>query len=126
MAISGDMVKRQMWTARFARYLTSGLSVARFCKQEQVSPNTFYYWAKRLRTACAPSRTERAVAPRRASATSIADGNMPEAVVRFRWRSGTEVVVPADCLGVIRLLAARLAETGGRRGEAFQEVVVKV
>ena len=46
-------------------------------------------------------------------------------MVRFRWRSGTEVVVPADCLEAIRCLAECLAEAGDYRGEAFQEVVVK-
>ena len=51
MASSGDLEKRQAWVARFARYRASGLSVARFCKEERLSANTFFYWAKRLRTA---------------------------------------------------------------------------
>jgi hypothetical protein len=46
-------------------------------------------------------------------------------VVRFRWKGGTEVVVPAGSLGAIRCLAECLGQAGGRRGEAFQEVVVK-
>ena len=48
-----------------------------------------------------------------------------EAVVRFRWKSGTEAVVPADCLETIRCLGECLAEADGRRRDAFQEVVVK-
>jgi hypothetical protein len=45
--------------------------------------------------------------------------------VRFCWNAGVEVWVPADCLEAIRCLAECLAKTGGRRAEAFQEVVVK-
>ena len=119
MAISGDVEKRRIWVAMFAKHRASGISVARFCKQERVSPNTFYYWAKRLRTAMAPAPSwpERA-----APATS---SSRREAVVCFRWKSGAEVVVPAECLEAIRCLAEFVAESGVRRGEAFQEVVVK-
>jgi len=46
--------------------------------------------------------------------------------VRFRWKTGTEVRVPADCLEVIRCLAECLTTSGDHRDEAFQEVVVKV
>ena len=123
MASSGDSEKRQAWAARFARHQASGLSVARFCKQERVSANTFYYWAKRLRRPSAwPVRT---VPPRQAAAKPTADDSTRGAVVRFRWKSGTEVIVPADCLETIRCLAECLAEAGGHRSKVFQEVVVK-
>jgi hypothetical protein len=122
MANAGGADKRRVWEARFGRYRASGLSVTRFCKQERVAANTFYYWAKRLRAASAPSWSV-PVVPSRQAATKPAAGSTREAVVRFRWKSGTEVVVPADCLETIRCLAECLAEAGGR--EAFQEVVVK-
>ena len=127
MVSLGDVEKRRAWAGRFARYRASGLSVARFCKQERVSPHTFYYWAKRLRTAssAAPSWTDRAIMPRHASTPSLPNSSTREAVVRFRWKSGAEVVVPADCLEAIRCLAKCLAEAGDCRGEPFQEVVIK-
>jgi hypothetical protein len=124
MASLGDAAKRQAWVAKFARYRASGLSVARYCKQEQVSANTFYYWAKRLKTASTALRARRAVSSRRAAADPTADGTR-EAVVRFRCTSGAEVLVPADCLETIRCLAECFAEASHPRGEAFQEVVVK-
>ena len=71
-------------------------------------------------------RTDRAIPPRHASATTPAGGNTREPVVRFRWKTGTEVRVPADCLEAIRCLAECLARRTEHPGEAFQEVVVKV
>ncbi len=87
----------------------------------------FYYWAKRLRTASAMAslRADRAIPPRYASATTPAS-NPREPVVRFRWTTGMEVRVPADCLEAIRCLAECLARRTEHPGEAFQEVVVKV
>ena len=127
MASLGDVQKRQAWAARFARYRASESSVARFCKQERVSPNTFYYWAKRLRTTLAPAASwaDRAVPLQHASERSATDNSAREAVVRFRWNTGVEVLVPAECLEAIRCLAKYLVEVGDRHGEAFQGVVVK-
>jgi hypothetical protein len=126
MVSSKDAQKRQAWKARFARYRSSGLSVARFCKQERVSTNTFYYWAKRLRTASAPAASwaDRAFPPRDAAATPSPDSNTRGAMVRFYGTTGVEVSVPADCLEAIRCLAECL-KAGDHRSEAFQEVVVK-
>lgn len=128
MVSSGDAQKRRAWETRFARYRASGLSVARFCGQERVSVNTFYYWAKRLRagSARASSRADRTISPRRASATTAAGSNARKPVVRFCWKTGPEVRVPADCLEAIRCLAECLARSGEHPGEAFQEVVVKL
>ncbi len=128
MVSSEDVQKRRAWEARFARHRASGLSVARFCKQERVSANTFYYWAKRLRTASATASlwADRTIPPRHVSVTTPTGSNTRGPVVRFRWKTGTEVRVPADCLEVIRCLAECLARRGEQPGEAFQEVVVKV
>ena len=125
MTSSGDIQKRRAWKSRFARYHASGLSVARFCEQERVSTHTFYYWVKRLKTASAPSWGSRALPARCVSAPPTSDGNTRGATVRFRWNADVQVLVPADCLEAIRCLAKCLAEVGGRRGEAFQEVVLK-
>lgn len=41
--------KQLVWQQRLERFRASGFGVARFCRHECVSVNTFYYWAKRLR-----------------------------------------------------------------------------
>jgi hypothetical protein len=127
MVIPGAVQKWRAWETRFARYRTSGLSVARFCAQERVSTNTFYYWAKRLKAASgqAAARNDPQRRPQSPAALPTRDSNARQAVVQFRWSTGAEVWVPADCLEALRVLAECLARTGGRPAEAFQEVVVK-
>jgi hypothetical protein len=46
------------------------------------------------------------------------------ALVRFRWTSGVEAFVPADCLATIRSLVECLQQVSVERPDAFQEVVV--
>ena len=121
MAISGDGQKRRAWEARFARFHASGYSVVRFCQEERVSTNTFYYWAKRLKVASSDPRRRR----QPPSVPATADRSVRQAMVRFRWETGTEARVPADCLEALRCLAECLAGPGPRSAEAFQEVVVK-
>lgn len=40
--------KLDLWNARLARFLSSPLSVTRFCQDEGITVSSFYYWAKRL------------------------------------------------------------------------------
>jgi hypothetical protein len=124
---SEDAQKRRTWEARITRYRASGLSVKRFCAQEGVSTHTFYYWTKRLKAVSGrrPPRGNPASRPARSSAPSTMDGKVPEAIVRFCWSTGVEVLVPADCLAAVRCLAECLGRSGESRAEAFQEVVVK-
>lgn len=118
MVSSGNAEKRRAWQVRFARYRSSGLSVAQFCEQERVSPKAFYYWANQLKT----SKT--GVSSSLSAARNV-DSNGQAATVRFRWTDGAEVLVPAECLGVIRCLVECIMSLGDCHGEGFQEVVVK-
>src|SRR5262245_2129861 len=44
------------WQQRLDRFPTCGLSVAAFCRSEDISVQSFYYWKRRL-TAAPPSPT---------------------------------------------------------------------
>jgi hypothetical protein len=126
-----DVQKRQQWEQRFERHRASGLTVGRFCANERVSVNTFYYWAKRLGT---PSRRPQIVraqksrerAPQRVRQTAapglVAAGNA--AVVLFRLNAAVEVSVPADCLDVIRCLANCVQHAPAEHSNRFHELVV--
>ena len=125
-----DVEKRRAWEVRFERFRASGLSVARFCKQERVSLHTFYYWVKRVGSNSARPSTSAAGNPPRRSRPSVkpaaTTGRIANAaMVRFSWNAGVEVSVPADCLSVIRCLAECLQHTHTERPDAFQELVVR-
>ena len=124
-----DVQKRRQWKQRLERHRASGLTVGRFCADERVSVNTFYYWAKRLggpslKPRIAPA--EKASEGRRPSVRQAAAPDLVEnvAVVRFRLNAAVEVSVPADCLDVIRCLANCVQHSQLDRHTAFHEVVV--
>lgn len=126
-----DIQKRREWEQRFERYRAGGLTVGRFCANERVSVNTFYYWAKRIGSRPSRSRTDQPDKTsegvpqrvRQAAPLDLATATN-EAVVRFRLSSAVEVSVPANCLEVIRCLALCVQPAPAERGTAFQEVVV--
>lgn len=123
-----DVAKRRAWEVRFGRFRASGLSVGRFCEQERVSVNTFYYWAKRVGANAVRPFPSGAGHTLRRSRPSVkpaarAGGIASAALVRFSWKAGVEVSVPADCLGVIRCLVECLQHPQAERPESFQELV---
>lgn len=48
MAKGVDGAKREEWRRRLAAFDSSGLTVVDFCRREQVSQASFYYWSKRV------------------------------------------------------------------------------
>ena len=124
-----DIQKRREWGQRFERYRSGGLTVGRFCANERVSVNTFYYWARRVGSQ--PDRPQADQAdeapegrPQRVRQAAASDLATNAAVVRFRLSAAVEVWVPANCLEVIRFLAHCVQHSPAERGYAFQEVVV--
>ena len=49
-----DAAKRAVWAERVAAQAASGLSVARFCREQQVAPWQLHYWRRRV--AAVPAR----------------------------------------------------------------------
>ena len=41
-------IKIREWSARLERYRRLGITLAQFCREEQVSVPSFYYWRNRL------------------------------------------------------------------------------
>lgn len=125
-----DVEKRRAWEVRVERFRASGLTIARFCEQEQVSVHTFYYWANRVGSnSVKPSSSGTGKASRRSRSSlkpaSTAGGTSNAALVRFSWNAAVEVSVPADCLDAIRCLAECLPHRRAEHSHAFQELVVR-
>ena len=124
-----DVQKQRQWEERFRRYRSGGLTVERFCAEERVSPNTFYYWARRVGSQRAKPRSAPAgqtleQMPERARQAAAPDLAADAGVVRFRLNTAVEVWVPANCLAVIRCLADCLQGSAAEPATGFQEVIV--
>lgn len=51
MAKGFDVAKWDAWRTRLATFDSQGGTVAEFCRREEVSQASFYYWARRIRHA---------------------------------------------------------------------------
>ena len=115
-------MKSQEWQGRFERYRASGLTIGRFCAEEGVSLNTFYYWSKRVGPHVDVNSTVRPT--RTTAARPMSDSVAPTSMVRFRLSAAVEVMVPAHCLDAIRCLADSAHQPRSESAGAFHEVVV--
>jgi hypothetical protein len=43
-----DAAKEMFWRRTLARYVTSGLTIAEFCKKEGLERHTFYHWRETI------------------------------------------------------------------------------
>ena len=96
MARSISVRKAQQWQQRLARFQSSRQSVVAFCRQEGVTPQSFYYWRKGL--AKASSQPGVAAQP---PAGFRPVRIVPAAGVSVQLPGGTQLVVPlADADGL--------------------------
>ena len=66
--------RAEQWRERLEQQAGSGKSVAAFCREQGIAPQTFYWWRNRL------SRQEAGAVPPPAAASSFLDlGTMPVA-----------------------------------------------
>ena len=101
--------RESYWRGMLARQKRSGLSVAAFCRREQISPPSFYQWRRRL-----------ANGPRSESAPQFVPVSIqPPAGADFEIRlpSGVSVVAPSGFeQAALRRLLQVVAEL--ERGDA--------
>ena len=126
-----DGGKRAEWQKRLDDFYASGLTVAQFCRQVDVTPHTFYYWKKRLGRS---SEKRRDLAERKlgkksggeVAATPIGSKSNG-ALVTFTWGSTLHISVPAHCVDAIRCVleyASQLTDDPSDSMKSFQEVVL--
>ena len=72
MARVVDEVKLKAWRRRLADFESSGLSVAAFCRRENIGASRFYYWSGKVREAGAEDSQASASGNGRAASRSSA------------------------------------------------------
>jgi hypothetical protein len=98
-------VKNEEWRKRLGRFDGSGLTVAEFCRREQVSQASFYYWAKRIRQAGTGVATQHA--QRKASVVSSLD-EVSNDFVEVICPGSIRVRIPTGRLGAVAALVRDL------------------
>jgi hypothetical protein len=79
-----NQVLRDQWRQRIKRQRESGLSIAEFCRREDVSTHGFYVWRRNLREASRwrrEPRTDARLQSRRRSAVVTSRGPLRKALV---------------------------------------------
>ena len=104
--------KAQEWRQRLVRFEKSRHTINEFCRQEGVSPQSFYLWRKRL-AALSPPVTKQ-------PAESSADGFRPVRLLRaagvsVRLPGGTRLVVPTADAQSLHLVIKTLALVDAKR-----------
>ena len=102
--------KAQEWRQRLVRSKKSGHSIQEFCRQEGVSPQSFYLWRRRLAQAPVgekpPARPEEGFRPVRL---------LPAANVSVQLPGGTQLAVPLSDPQALRLVIDTLARVDANR-----------
>lgn len=109
MAGYSDSVKVRQWQRRMRRFERSRRSVARFCRDEQVSVPSFYQWRKKLRELAETSGQAEPVAGfkpvRLVGSSSLA----------IRLPGGTQLDVPTADPEILQLVIQTLARADAQR-----------
>jgi transposase-like protein len=104
MARTVDGEKLAEWRRRFARYRTSGLTVAEFCRREGVAAGRWKYWQQQAERLTA-SEPRRPVSRTVFQAVEI----IPRRAVVVRFPGGATLEIPDDRIDLVRLAIDRMA-----------------
>ncbi len=104
-----DRRKLAAWRRRLARQEASGLTVAAFCRREQVSVSLWKYWQRQVvRETSVGSGTPPVRPPMPFAAVEI----IPRRSVYLRFPGGATMEIPDDRIDLVRLAIDRMAMQG--------------
>ena len=110
--------KLHQWATRLDRFRRSGKSLAQFCRDEDVSIPTFYYWRKRIEASPASHASSTAAAV--ATDSAIDSGYSG---VRFTIQAGA---VKIEChSNSLQAIDVVLSWAARRESSGFQQLIVQ-
>ncbi len=110
------MGRAATWRERFGRQRRSGLSIAEFCRREDVASASFYAWRKRLKADKANSPQPRFV-PLEMDLAETAGGG-----VQIELPGGAVVRLPEQASAELIATAIHAAMHGATHGVSIDEV----
>lgn len=124
-----DSKKLAIWSERFKKFRESGLSIARFCANENVSVSCFSYWTQKLESIDK-------IAPRNRGAVGdlknvLGEQNLGGRTLQtqpsfsIRINDSIQISVPVDCLEAFRCVMQCVQELQiSTPSDRFHRVVV--
>lgn len=115
MGRSASATRRSQWQKRLGRFTRSQMTVAEFCRREEVSVASFYQWRRKL--------AETATAEEEAFRPSAVPTFVPVQVaasadLQVDFPNGTRLTLPAHDRELVKLSIAAIAVAQTTTGEA--------
>ena len=124
MARRQSDAKRSQWADRLRKQVTSGLSIAAFCRKHSISEARFYYWKRRLKnpepSSNAKRRSPRSDTPRFVQLHGASVSLTP--CVEISVPSGALIRIPADNVAAIEAAVGVVATPSARSREDVVDV----
>lgn len=136
MARRADPELREWWQELMDEWSASSLTVAEFCRLQEVSTASFYYWRRKLQAfqderldadpsgAFLPVQVTNATSGEsrvpRTQVETTADG---DGKVRVSLPSGVQVELPASDRLLVQSVITALVEADGRQANSYQRPV---
>ena len=115
MGRSASAARRSLWQGRLGWFTRSPMTVAEFCRHEEVSMAYFYQWRRKLD---APATAEKMAVERYARSTFIPVHVTAGSNVRVVFPNGTRLTLPAHDHELVKLSIAAIAVARTATGEA--------
>ena len=106
--------KRSQWRERFRRFARSKLSVAEFCRREQVSVPSFYRWRRELAESSSNGPARRSPACGRFVPVQVATASG----LQVSFPNGVRLTLPAVDQELVRMSIETIAQARTRQGDA--------
>jgi hypothetical protein len=115
-----DTEKLLAWRQRLIKLRTSGLSLAAFCRQEEITAASFYYWSRRVREAEGTVDVTRSDTHRRVGRQASESGSQVEVAIGEYVR----IRLPGNDLELIGAVLASLQTSvvAGKAEGAFKRI----
>lgn len=115
MGRSASAIRRSQWQKRLGRFTRSKMTVAKFCRREDVSVASFYQWRRRL---AETETAEQATGKQSAQPTFIPVQVTAGANLLVVFPNGTRLTLPAHDHELVTLSIAAIAVVRTTTGEA--------
>ena len=120
-----DVGELESWRRRLVEFRSSGLTIAAFCRQEQITQAKFYYWSRRVREAADHGNTDRSGSSSKTQARGTDQSGDPPTVELFigsQVRMRLPATAPELIAAIVSSIGALHSAGDPNSAAAFQRI----